>query len=84
MAEELGTSKNQIFRFIHLTNLIPELLGIAVTAGKAAPEAHDAVGTEAEALRRRKTKPTEENNYVNQPWWRKCRKFSVFRRSLRI
>lgn len=26
MAEELGTSKNQIFRFIRLTNLIPELL----------------------------------------------------------
>ena len=28
MAEELGTSKNQIFRFIHLTNLIPELLDL--------------------------------------------------------
>ena len=26
MAEELGTSKNQIFRFIRLTNLVPELL----------------------------------------------------------
>lgn len=26
MAEELGTSKNQIFRFIRLTNLIPEVL----------------------------------------------------------
>ena len=26
MAEELGTSKNQIFRYIRLTNLIPELL----------------------------------------------------------
>ena len=26
MAEDLGTSKNQIFRFIRLTNLIPELL----------------------------------------------------------
>ena len=26
MAEELGTSKNQIFRFIRLTNLIPEFL----------------------------------------------------------
>lgn len=26
MANELGTSKNQIFRFIRLTNLIPELL----------------------------------------------------------
>ncbi len=26
MAEELGTSKNQIFRFIRLTNLIPEIL----------------------------------------------------------
>lgn len=26
MAEEIGTSKNQIFRFIRLTNLIPELL----------------------------------------------------------
>ena len=28
MAEELGTSKNQIFRFIRLTNLIPELLDL--------------------------------------------------------
>ena len=28
MAEELGTSKNQIFRYIRLTNLIPELLDI--------------------------------------------------------
>ena len=28
MAEELGTSKNQIFRYISLTNLIPELLDI--------------------------------------------------------
>ncbi len=26
MAEELGTSKNQIFRYIRLTNLIPEIL----------------------------------------------------------
>ena len=26
MAEELGTSKNQIFRYIRLTNLVPELL----------------------------------------------------------
>ena len=26
MAEEIGTSKNQIFRFIRLTNLIPEIL----------------------------------------------------------
>ena len=26
MAEELGTSKKQIFRYIHLTNLIPEIL----------------------------------------------------------
>ena len=26
LAEELGTSKNQIFRFIRLTNLVPELL----------------------------------------------------------
>ena len=26
MADELGTSKNQIFRFIRLTNLVPELL----------------------------------------------------------
>ena len=26
MAEELGTSKNQIFRFIRLTNLVPDLL----------------------------------------------------------
>ena len=26
MAEELGTSKNQIFRFIRLTNLIPEVM----------------------------------------------------------
>lgn len=26
MADELGTSKNQIFRFIRLTNLIPEML----------------------------------------------------------
>ena len=26
MAKELGTSKNQIFRFVRLTNLIPELL----------------------------------------------------------
>lgn len=26
MAEELGTSKNQVFRFIRLTNLIPDLL----------------------------------------------------------
>lgn len=26
MAEEIGTSKNQIFRFLRLTNLIPELL----------------------------------------------------------
>ena len=28
MAEELGTSKNQIFRYIRLTNLVPELLDI--------------------------------------------------------
>ena len=28
MAEELGTSKNQIFRYIRLTNLIPELLNM--------------------------------------------------------
>ena len=28
MAEELGTSKNQIFRFIRLTNLIPELFDL--------------------------------------------------------
>ena len=28
MAEQLGTSKNQIFRYIRLTNLIPELLDI--------------------------------------------------------
>lgn len=28
MAEELGTSKNQIFRFIRLTNLVPELLDL--------------------------------------------------------
>ena len=28
LAEELGTSKNQIFRFIRLTNLIPELLDL--------------------------------------------------------
>ena len=28
MAEELGTSKNQLFRFIRLTNLIPELLDL--------------------------------------------------------
>ena len=28
IAEELGTSKNQIFRFIRLTNLIPELLNM--------------------------------------------------------
>ena len=28
MAEELGTSKNQIFRFIRLTNPIPELLDL--------------------------------------------------------
>ena len=26
MAEEIGTSKNQIFRYIRLTNLIPEIL----------------------------------------------------------
>lgn len=29
MAEELGTSKNQIFRYIRLTNLIPEILDMA-------------------------------------------------------
>lgn len=28
MAEELGTSKNQIFRYIRLTNLIPEILNM--------------------------------------------------------
>ena len=28
MAEELGTSKNQIFRYIRLTNLIPEMLDL--------------------------------------------------------
>ena len=28
MAEELGTSKNQIFRYIRLTNLVPELLNM--------------------------------------------------------
>lgn len=31
MAEELGTSKNQIFRYIRLTNLIPELLDMVDT-----------------------------------------------------
>lgn len=32
MAEELGTSKNQIFRFVRLTNLIPKLLDMVDNA----------------------------------------------------